>query len=130
MACGATEGDAVEAEVVDVAALLAEHEAGVLWSSTTPQVQSNVVALAPGGTVDEHVEPVLDVLLVVVAGGGRLMTTTSPDGPAAPRDVTAPAVCLLPAGTRRSLLAGPEGLVVVTAHRARPPFMPGRRQPS
>ena len=128
MACGATEGDAVDAELVDVAALLAERDAGVLWSSTT-QVQSNVVALPPGGTVDEHVEPALDVLLVVVAGGGRL-TTTSKDGTAAPHDVTAPAVCLLPAGTRRSLLAGPEGLVVVTAHRARPPFMPGRRPPS
>jgi len=113
------------AQHVDVTALLAGQPAGVLWSSTS-QLQSNVVALPAGGTVAEHVEDALDVLLVVVAGGGRL-TSSRPGGASSSEDVSAPAVCLLPAGTRRSLLAGPAGMVVVTAHRARPPFMPGRR---
>ena len=113
------------AQHVDIAALLAERDDGVLWSATS-QLQSNVVALRPESTVDEHVESVLDVLLVVVAGGGRL-THSRQDDVAVHEDVAAPAVCLLPAGTRRSLRAGPAGLVLVTAHRARPPFMPGRR---
>jgi hypothetical protein len=50
----------VDAQHVDIAALLAERDAGVLWSSTT-QVQSNVVALPAGRRVDEHVERSLDV---------------------------------------------------------------------
>jgi quercetin dioxygenase-like cupin family protein len=117
----------VDAQHVDVAALLAERDAGVLWSSTS-QLQSNVVALPAGGRVDEHVETALDVLLVVVAGGGRL-THRQEGSDAVEQDLVAPAVCLLPAGTRRSLAAGPDGLVLVTAHRARPPFMPGRSGP-
>jgi hypothetical protein len=110
---------------VDVTALLAAQDTGVLWSSTG-QLQSNVVALAADGAVDEHVEDQLDVLLVVVAGAGRL-TRSAPGSAPVEEQLRAPAVCLLPAGTRRSLLAGPTGLVLVTAHRARPPLMPGRR---
>ena len=113
---------------VAVTDLLAGQDAGVLWSSTS-QLQSNVVALPVGARVDEHVETALDVLLVVVAGSGRL--THSRDGRAAvEQDLSAPSVCLLPAGTRRSLRAGPDGLVLVTAHRPRPPFLPGHAPPS
>ena len=115
----------MHAQHVDVSALLAERGAGVLWSSTS-QLRSNVVALPAGGGVDAHVEQALDVLLVVVAGSGSL-TSSGPDGAPVLQDLRAPAACLLPAGTRRSLQAGPDGLVVVTAHRARPPFLPGRR---
>ena len=118
----------MDAQHVDVTALLAGQGAGVLWSATT-QIQSNVVALPAGETVDEHVEPSLDVLLVVVAGGGRVQHSRE-GSPPVEADVSAPAVLLLPAGTRRSLRAGPDGLVLVTAHRARPPFMPGRRDPA
>ena len=73
-----------------------------------------------------HVEQALDVLLVVVAGSGSL-TSSAPDSAPVQQDLRAPAVCLLPPGTRRSLRAGPEGLVLVTAHRAGTPCMPGRR---
>jgi quercetin dioxygenase-like cupin family protein len=117
----------VDAQHVDVAALLADGATGVRWSATS-QLQSNVVALAAGGSVDEHVESSLDVLLVVVAGGGRV-THSRPGRAPVVEDVGAPAVLLLPAGTRRSLQAGPDGLVLVTAHRARPPFLPGRAAP-
>lgn len=117
----------MDAQHVDVAALLAGGAPGVLWSATS-QLQTDVVALAAGGGVDEHVEPSLDVLLVVVSGGGRV-THSRPGGSKVDEQVRAPAVLLLPAGTRRSMRAGPDGLVVVTAHRARPPFMPGRAAP-
>ena len=66
---------------------------------------------------------------MVVAGGGRI-THSQPGSAPVEEDVSAPAVCLLPAGTRRSLRAGPDGLVLVTVHRARAPFMPGRADPS
>ena len=118
----------MDAQSVDVTALLAAQPAGVLWSSTT-QLQTDVVAHAPGSRVDEHVEPALDVLLVVVAGGGR-RTRSQPGRPPLDDALSAPAVVLLPAGTRRSLLAGPDGLVLVTAHRVRPPFTPGRSSAS
>ena len=123
----------MDAEHVDVTALLAERGAGVLWSSTT-QVQSNVVALPPHGGVDEHVEPTLDVLLVVVAGSGSL-TTTGDDGAVVPRDVTAPAVSLLPGrdpavAARRTRRHGPRhgapGASAVHARSARPLVTPDR----
>lgn len=117
----------MDAQHVDVAALLAGRDTGVLWSATS-QLQSNVVALAAGSGVDEHVEPSLDVLLVVVSGGGRV-THSRPGRSTVDEQISAPAVLLLPAGTRRSLQAGPDGLVLVTAHRARPPFLPGRAAP-
>lgn len=117
-------------EVADVSRLLEDHvrehpSGGVAWS-TSGQLQSNVVRLPPGGGVDEHVEGSLDVLLVVVGGSG-VVRHGGAAGALAAVHVTAPSVLLLPAGTRRSLSAGPDGLVYVTAHRARPPLLPTRR---
>jgi quercetin dioxygenase-like cupin family protein len=99
-------------EWVDVPAALAAAGPRIRWS-TENQLQANLVSLDPGARVDEHVERELDVLLVVVAGEGTLVA----DGEE--QAVTAPGVLVLPAGTRRSILAGPQGLAYVTAHRRR-----------
>jgi quercetin dioxygenase-like cupin family protein len=97
---------------VDVAAALAGDGPRIRWSVEN-QLQSNLVSLEPGAVVEEHVERELDVLLVVVAGDGTLHA----DG--GEHVVTAPAVVVLPAGTRRAIVAGRAGLSYVTAHRRR-----------
>ncbi|MFC1430266.1 hypothetical protein ACEZDB_06270 [Streptacidiphilus sp. N1-3] len=99
----------------------AAGRSGALWRLAEPgrQLDANVVRLPPGGGVDEHVEEDLDVLLVVVEGSGRLGGAGGTgDGGAellAPRSVV-----WLPRGSRRSLNAGPEGLVYLTVHQRRP----------
>ncbi|MDI9835290.1 cupin domain-containing protein [Streptomyces sp. KAU_LT] len=101
----------------DVTALTdAPASAGVLWKLTEPgrQLDANVVHLPPGGRVDTHVEPELDVLLLVVTGDG---TVTGPDGDT---PLTAGALLWLPRGSRRALAAGERGLSYVTVHRRRP----------
>lgn len=114
-------------EHVDVTALLAGAAADerVLWSAGN-QLQTNLVRLGPGEQVDEHVEPELDVTLVVVEGQAELV-----HGPPLEQVVTtvrALSVVVLPAGTRRSIAAGPEGVAYVTAHRRRTGLVPGRRR--
>ena len=99
-------------EYVDVAAALSADGPRIRWSVEN-QLQSNLVQLEPDAVVDEHTERELDVLLVVVAGDGTLYA----DG--REHHVTAPAVVVLPAGTRRAVLAGADGLAYVTAHRRR-----------
>lgn len=108
------------AEVVDVAALLATRPDGdraVLWSAGN-QLQTNVVSLAPGARIDAHAEPALDVTLAVLVGALEL----GQDGLVV--DVRAPAVVVLPAGARRSLTAGPDGVSYLTAHRPRTGMLP------
>ncbi|MER5639091.1 hypothetical protein ABT095_19255 [Kitasatospora sp. NPDC002227] len=89
---------------------------GALWRLGEPerQLDANLVRLPAGAVVGEHRENDLDVLLLVVAGGGTLL-----DGPQA-LELGAGALAWLPRGSRRSLRAGSEGLVYLTAHRRRP----------
>ncbi|RKT02655.1 hypothetical protein BX286_0564 [Streptomyces sp. 3211.6] len=105
--------------LTDLDAVIAEareDSTGALWRLTGAgrALDSNLVRLRPGAAIEEHTEPLLDVLLVVVTGGGRLDT---PDGPHALRPHSA---CWLPRGTRRALTAGPEGLAYLTVHTRRP----------
>ena len=110
-------------EVVDVTALPAGSPDGpaVLWSASN-QLQTNVVALPPGLEMAAHVEAVLDVTLTVLAGA--LTLRHGPDDADAEQVVVAPAVVVLPAGTRRSLTAGPAGATYLTAHQRRTGLLP------
>ena len=107
---------------VDVSALLGAAAGGgrVLWS-TSNQLQTNVVSLGPDEHVAPHVEPELDVTLVVLSGS---VTVAAGD---ADSTASALSVVVLPAGLRRSLTAGPDGAAYLTAHRARGGFMPRSR---
>ncbi|MFC8783929.1 cupin domain-containing protein [Streptomyces nigra] len=101
----------------DVTALTeAPASAGVLWKLSEPgrQLDANVVHLPPGRRVDPHVEPDLDVLLLVVAGDG---TVTGSGGE---ENLTTGGLLWLPRGSRRALAAGEQGLSYVTVHRRRP----------
>ena len=97
-----------------------EHQGGALWRLAEPgrQLDANLVRLAPGAEVGAHAEPDLDVLLVVVEGSGEL-GVGHPGGGTDREPLTARAVVWLPRLSRRSLHAGPDGLVYLTVHRRR-----------
>ncbi|WP_189856690.1 cupin domain-containing protein [Streptomyces poonensis] len=107
----------VPRSLCDVTRLVASPaSAGVAWKLTEAgrQLDANVVHLPPGRRVDAHVEPDLDVLLLVVAGEG---TVTGADGS---EDLTEGTLLWLPRGSRRSLAAGDDGLSYLTVHQRRP----------
>ncbi|HEY3866769.1 MAG TPA: hypothetical protein VGM10_00385 [Actinocrinis sp.] len=91
-------------------------QAGALWRLTESprQLDANLVRLAPLAQVAQHAEDELDVLLLVVEGSGALRSD---------HDVVALAeqsLIWLPRGSRRSLIAGPNGLAYLTVHQKRP----------
>ncbi|MFI7063754.1 hypothetical protein ACIBL3_22400 [Kribbella sp. NPDC050124] len=65
-------------------------------------------------TCTTHIEPDLDVVLVVVAGDGSLGT---PEGR---QEVASGNLVWLPHGAVRALTAGATGLSYLTVHRRRP----------
>nr|WP_155074169.1 hypothetical protein [Streptomyces taklimakanensis] len=101
----------------DRVAEAAPGQGGALWrlAESGRQLDANLVRLAPGAVVGEHAENELDVLLLVVAGGGELEDATGARRALAPQ-----ALVWLPRTSRRSLRAGPAGLVYLTVHRRRP----------
>lgn len=91
-------------------------QSGALWSLAEPgrQLDANLIRLPPNASVAHHVEPDLDVLLLVSAGTGHLATDST-------THALSPGTLLwLPRGSRRALTAGPDGLAYLTTHRARP----------
>ncbi|MFB6615130.1 hypothetical protein ACIGFK_19360 [Streptomyces sp. NPDC085524] len=107
------------AERLTVGELLAaaqSDQSGALWrlEGDDRQLDANLVRHLPGTGGTLYTEDEVDVLLIVVTGSGTLThgrteTSLSPGY-----------LGLLPRGTPRALLAGPDGLVVLTAHRRRP----------
>ncbi|MFF4322829.1 hypothetical protein [Streptomyces sp. NPDC001568] len=107
-----------EAETVSVADLvmaLSEGQSGALWRLRDParQMDANLVRHLPGTGGEASTEDEVDVMLVVVAGDGTLTLNDETTRLLPGR------LALLPRGASRSLLAGPEGLVVLTTHRRR-----------
>lgn len=91
-------------------------QGGALWRLAEPvrQLDANVVRLPAGNALAEHVEPDLDVLVLVLAGSGWL------GGGEGRRPLAAGSVVWLPRGAARGFRAGPEGLVHLTVHPRRP----------
>ena len=91
-------------------------EAGALWKLDVRErdLDSNLVAIPPGGAIDAHAGPDLDVLVHVLDGSGTLTTEL---------DTTVelePGVLLwLPKRSRRAFRAGDDGLRYLTVHRRR-----------
>ena len=97
------------------------RQGGALWRLAAPgrQLDANLIRLAPGERVAEHVEPDLDVLVFVVAGGGGIEGVGPP--------LREGGVLWLPRGSRRAVAAGPDGLAYLTVHRRRPGLSIGTR---
>jgi quercetin dioxygenase-like cupin family protein len=93
-----------------------DDRGGAVWRLTPAarQLDANLVRLPPGTRRPGHVEPDLDVLLCVVHGSGELVTQ------GVRQELEPGCVAWLPHGMERSVAAGPDGLVYVTAHRRRP----------
>ena len=88
---------------------------GAVWKLQVRErdLDSNIIALPPGGTIDAHAGPDLDVLVHVLAGAGRLTTELGTV------ELTEGALLWLPRRSRRSFTAGPEGLRYLTVHQRR-----------
>ena len=89
---------------------------GVLWklAESGRQLDANLVQLPAGRHIGTHVEPELDVLILVASGAGVMHT---PEGELSLADG---ALLWLPHGSTRSITAGPDGLTYLTVHRRRP----------
>lgn len=88
---------------------------GVTWKLQMRErdLDSNVIALAPGAGIAAHAGPDVDVLIHVLAGSGQLSTEL---GTLALR---AGSLVWLPRRSRRQLTAGPDGLRYLTVHQRR-----------
>lgn len=88
---------------------------GAIWNLEPRQrdLDSNIVALQPGGAIDTHDGPDLDVLIHVLDGEGTLDTEL---GQVA---LTPGALVFLPRQSQRRFDAGPSGLRYLTVHRKR-----------
>ncbi|MFI9152273.1 cupin domain-containing protein [Streptomyces sp. NPDC053367] len=105
----------------DVDALVADGSVpgGAAWRLAEParQLDANLVRIPPGGHIPAHVEPHLDVLVLVVAGDGTL---DSDSAGSAPQPLTPGSLVWLPHGSTRGLTAGESGMSYLTVHRRRP----------
>jgi len=89
---------------------------GAVWNIPVAErdLDSNVIALPPGGGIDSHTGPDLDVLIHVLDGSGRLTTELDSELDLKPGDLL-----WLPRRSRRKFSAGPQGLRYLTVHRRR-----------
>jgi uncharacterized protein (DUF2249 family)/quercetin dioxygenase-like cupin family protein len=99
-----------------LAAEAADPEAsGAVWKLNIDDrdLDSNVIAIPPGGMIDAHTGPDLDVLIHVLGGSGTLTsereTLTIEPG----------VLAWLPRRSKRQVSAGPGGLRYLTVHRRR-----------
>jgi len=76
-------------------------------------LDSNVITLPPGESIESHSGPDLDVLVHVLAGSGRLTTERGV------LDLKPGALVWLPRRSRRQFDAGPDGLRYLTVHQRR-----------
>ena len=88
---------------------------GVIWKlqMRDRDLDSNIIALAPGAAIDAHAGPDIDVLIHVLAGSGHLATELD-TLPLRPGSLT-----WLPRRSRRQFTAGPDGLRYLTVHQRR-----------
>jgi uncharacterized protein (DUF2249 family)/quercetin dioxygenase-like cupin family protein len=93
----------------------AAEATGVIWKLQMRgrDLDSNIIALAPGATIDAHAGPDVDVLIHVLAGSGQLSTEL---GTLALRTGS---LTWLPRRSRRQFTAGPDGLRYLTVHQRR-----------
>ena len=93
---------------------------GVLWRLQVRErdLDANIIALPPGGTIEAHTGPDVDVLVHVLAGSGRLTTElgTTELGTV---DLRPGALLWLPRRSRRQFDAGPDGVRYLTVHQRR-----------
>ena len=86
---------------------------GPVWGAASADLNATLLEWPPGEGPAEHVNEERDVLYAVVAGS----VTLTVDGE--PRELGAGEATIVDKGTRRALVAGPDGVRYLTAHTRR-----------
>lgn len=104
------------ADTTAIAGHAAPDATGAAWKLQMRErdLDSNIIALAPGSTIDAHNGPDLDVLIHVLGGSGQLATELGT------LHLQAGALVWLPRRSRRQITAGLDGLRYLTVHQRRP----------
>ena len=76
----------------------------------------NLVHLDAGSEIAGHVNSEVDVLMIVLEGNGLLHVDD------ASHEIVASSLAYVTQGRQRSIVAGPDGLTYLTAHRSRRPL--------
>jgi quercetin dioxygenase-like cupin family protein len=111
-----------EAVVADLAALAQGDERRIAWEHATEDLNLNLVVLGAGGTIAEHPNAEVDVLLVGVDGEGIVAVDGEPNAVRAGRAI------VIPKGTRRSIQSVGERFSYLTCHRRREGLWPAPPQ--
>lgn len=105
--------------LVDTTTITADTTAadvtGAVWKLEARErdLDSNIIALPPGGTIDAHTGPDLDVLIHVLAGSGQLATELGTI------DLITGVLLWIPRRSRRQFTASTDGLRYLTVHQRR-----------
>ncbi|HKU56681.1 MAG TPA: cupin domain-containing protein [Gaiellaceae bacterium] len=83
---------------------------GPLWGAASADLNATLLEWPAGEGPAEHVNDERDVLYVVLVGSATLTV----DGE--PRELSAGEATIVDRGTRRALVAGPDGVRYLTAH--------------
>ncbi len=88
---------------------------GAAWKLEARErdLDSNIIALPPGATIEAHAGPDLDVLIHVLAGGGQLTTELGAI------DLKPGLLLWMPRRSHRRFTAGSGGLRYLTVHQRR-----------
>jgi quercetin dioxygenase-like cupin family protein len=87
---------------------------GAVWSLPHDgDLDANLVVLHPGGSIGEHVNREVDVLVLVVAGAATLTVDGEPIA------LASGSLALVPRLRSRSIAAGDEGVEYLSVHRRR-----------
>lgn len=88
---------------------------GAVWNVPVRErdLDSNIIALGPDGTIDAFTGPELDVMIHVLGGSGTLATERGEV------ELVPGALVWLPRRSRRAFTAGSEGLRYLTVHQRR-----------
>lgn len=93
---------------------------GAIWSLPHGgDLDANLIRLAFGDSIGEHVNDEVDVVLVIQEGSGVVSVNE------VAYDVAPPYLVQVPKGVRRSIEAGPSGLGYLSIHRRRGPLAIG-----
>ncbi len=86
------------------------NRGGPVWGAASDDLNATLLEWPAGGGPAEHVNAERDVLYVVLAGTATLTV----DGE--PQELRAGEATIVAKGSRRSLVAGPDGVRYLTAH--------------
>lgn len=107
--------------VVPLSTLAREATAsGAIWSHAGDDLNVNLVRLAAGEGVGEHVNDEVEVLLVGIAGAGSVAV----DGQV--RNLRAGEALIVPRGARRAIQGAGPHFAYLTCHRRRDRLWPRR----